>query len=159
MLENDVKLRMSNRLLVLVALAVAVLPTFRAYSETSANCVDVTIDAITANQVITGHVSAKQISPTNRVVVYVHTDQWYVHPYVGQGDGLSWASIKANGSWSLETVKRKFNSDAVGAFGILATAPIPEFTPAPLVDLRPAAACVKVLLNPNGANDPDYGKL
>ena len=115
-------------------------------------------NSIVANQAITGHVST-QISPGNRVVVYVHTNRWYIHPYAGQGDGLSWASIKPNGSWKLKTVKREFDANQVGAFVIPAGAPIPDALTAPDVDLSPTASCVRVLLNPDGKNDPDYGKL
>ena len=129
------------------------------YSQTADNCSDVKIDSIVANQAIIGHVSTTQISPGNRVVVYVHTDKWYIHPYVGQGDGLSWASIKPNGSWKLRTVKREFDANQVGAFVIPATAPIPNVLTAPEVELNPTATCVRVLLNPDGKNDPDYGKL
>jgi len=116
-----------------------------ARAQPAGNCIDVSIDSIMRDVSINGHVAANMISPTSRVVVYVHTDQWYIHPYVGQGDGLSWASIDGNGRWTLQTVKRQFSADQVAAFVVATGTPTPAFTNAPVVALRPLAQCVKVL--------------
>lgn len=47
------------------------------------------------------------------VLVYVKTDKWYIHPYERGGEGLSFASINPDGSWQIETVKRRFLADLV----------------------------------------------
>src|ERR1044072_9130280 len=82
-----------------------------------AQAVSLTIAAITANQTISGE--AKGLMPRDlvdyKVIVYVHTDQWYIHPYAGQGEGKSWASIKSDGSWQIRTVQREFAADSVAA--------------------------------------------
>ena len=60
----------------------------------------ISIDSIVANSQITGRVN--NLAPTEynnyKVVVYVHTDQWYIHPYAGQDEGKSWAPIQTNGN-------------------------------------------------------------
>ena len=77
----------------------------------------IVIDRIEADKSITGHVS--ELSPAKypscKVIVYVHTDQWYIHPFAGQGEGASWASILDNGTWHLQTVRREFKADRVAA--------------------------------------------
>jgi hypothetical protein len=80
----------------------------------------VTIDRIVQDNVVSGHVTG--VNPAARshyiVVLYVHTDIWYIHPYAGQGKGKSWATIDADGSWSIETIKRRFDADQVAALVI-----------------------------------------
>jgi hypothetical protein len=76
------------------------------------------IQAIHANDQIVGTVG--ESLPADKygfykVVVYVHTDRWYVHPYAGQGQGLSWADIEEGGRWSIPTVQRRFKANAVAA--------------------------------------------
>jgi hypothetical protein len=76
----------------------------------------VTITDIVTNQAIRGQVTDRTIRTGFKVVVYVHTDQWYIHPYVGQGKGLSYALIDPQtGDWTIKTVKRQFVADAVAA--------------------------------------------
>jgi len=86
--------------------------TSLALGETS-----ITIDQIEANERILGYVSGLNQSEYSnyKVVVYVHTDRWYIHPYAGQGEGLSWASLQENGTWSIQTVRRRFRADKVAA--------------------------------------------
>lgn len=48
-----------------------------------------------------------------KVVVYVKTDKWYIHPYERGGEGLSYAKISSDGSWEIDTVKRRFSADLV----------------------------------------------
>jgi hypothetical protein len=50
-----------------------------------------------------------------KVVVYVKTDKWYIHPYERGGPGRSYATIKENGKWAIATVKREFFADYVAA--------------------------------------------
>lgn len=75
------------------------------------------IDKITSDQQITGFVTG--VTPEKagqfKVVVYVHTDQWYIHPYANGGDGKSWASVTPTGTWRIETVAREFPADKMAA--------------------------------------------
>ena len=98
----------------LVLLAVLCLA---AASEASAQDIEISIETIESGQFISGQVQGLEAAevPRHRVVVYVHTDMWYIHPYAGQGEGLSWASINRDGSWKIETVKRRFPADLVAA--------------------------------------------
>ena len=70
---------------------------------------------IVANSHIVGRVHG--LDPTQydeyKVVVYVKTDKWYIHPYERGGEGLSYAKINRDGSWEIETVKRRFLANIV----------------------------------------------
>ena len=80
-----------------------------------AQSVEVTIDQIEQDEAIIGMVrglSPEEI-PRHRVIVYVKTDIWYIHPFIGQGEGLSWARIQSSGKWVIETVRRRFVANAV----------------------------------------------
>jgi len=46
-----------------------------------------------------------------KVVVYVKTDKWYIHPYERGGPGKSYANIKEDGTWTIGTIKREFPAD------------------------------------------------
>lgn len=73
------------------------------------------ITDISANGTITGTVSDSTVSAADAcVVVYVHTDIWYIHPYAGGGEGRSWAKV-AGRNWSIPTVKREFPANQVAA--------------------------------------------
>ena len=50
-----------------------------------------------------------------KVVVYVKTDKWYIHPYERGGPGKSYANIKQDGTWTIGTVKREFPANYVAA--------------------------------------------
>ncbi|MCP4975935.1 MAG: hypothetical protein GY931_07205 [Maribacter sp.] len=50
-----------------------------------------------------------------KVLVYVKTDRWYIHPYQRGGPGKSYASINNDGTWSIRTVKRTFSAEIVAA--------------------------------------------
>lgn len=41
-----------------------------------------------------------------KIIVYVRTDKWYIHPYVDRGDGLSFARLGQSCDWKIETVTR-----------------------------------------------------
>src|SRR5436309_300150 len=75
------------------------------------------IDAIASNDHIGGHVTglAREKAKTLRVLVYVHTDQWYIHPYAAQGEGSSWATLDATLHWQIPSVKRAYTADQVAA--------------------------------------------
>ena len=40
---------------------------------------------------------------------------WYIHPYTGQDEGMSWATIDKTGNWFIVTEKRKFISKSIAA--------------------------------------------
>ncbi|MBI4690820.1 MAG: hypothetical protein HY754_11250 [Nitrospirae bacterium] len=50
-----------------------------------------------------------------KVIVYVKTDKWYIHPYERGGAGRSYANINQDGTWTIGTVKREFPADYVAA--------------------------------------------
>jgi hypothetical protein len=56
---------------------------------------DMHIKDIISNDAIYGRVTGLEDKDyfNYKVVVHVHTDRWYVHPYAGQGEGKSWASL------------------------------------------------------------------
>lgn len=79
--------------------------------------ISITIDQIRANEQISGYVHDLPSKDYHdyKVVVYVHTDKWNIHPYANQDEGQSYASIQANGTWHIKTVKREFKADKMAA--------------------------------------------
>jgi hypothetical protein len=77
----------------------------------------ITIDEIGSNEYIRGSVSG--ISPKETedfcVLVYVHTDKWYIHPYAIGGRGKSWTVVDDGKSWTIPTIKREFPADQLAA--------------------------------------------
>ena len=141
---------MSTRLLTCVALTLIVCA-----GSARAQPVQISIDKIVQDASISGHVAglAQTTAPQYRVVVYVHTDMWYIHPYAGQGVGKSWAAIQPNGDWSIETIKREFVADRVAALVVLYGVAVPART-ADIAGIPHTAITVRDL-----ANTPDFGKL
>jgi len=78
---------------------------------------NIDITNIDADNIISGTVTnlPPSLMSAACVVVFVHTDIWYIHPYANQGEGKSFARLDANGSWSLPTVQREFAADKVAA--------------------------------------------
>jgi hypothetical protein len=71
----------------------------------------VSIDSIVANQHIAGHVSGLPLEAYKKfkVVFYVKTNVWYVHPYAyyqGQEEGYSYANLKSDGTFRIQTLRR-----------------------------------------------------
>ncbi|MFQ5882714.1 MAG: carboxypeptidase-like regulatory domain-containing protein [Candidatus Methylomirabilales bacterium] len=62
-----------------------------------------------------------------KVLVYVLTDKWYIHPYAENRAGRGFASIAADGSWRIETVWRGFQAYRV-AFLLVRTESFPRPT-------------------------------
>jgi hypothetical protein len=85
--------------------------------ELQAQTVTIAINEINANESINGRVLGLQGADYSdfKVVVYVKTDKWYIHPYAGQGEGSSWAPVNPDGTWEIGTVKRQFQASAVAA--------------------------------------------
>ncbi len=75
----------------------------------------VKIEKIEKNGYIKGKVANLNTPQQYKVLIYVHTDQWYIHPYAGKGEGGSWASIEKDGSWSIPTVKHEPKANKVAA--------------------------------------------
>lgn len=125
-------------------------------SESIAGQARITIDQIIANDYVSGYVSG--LAPAEygkyKVIFYVHTDQWYIHPYAGQGEGMSWASIKGNSTWQIKTVQREFKANSIAA--LIVERQYPE--PNKVEDIRKIpyrAIVVKELQQ----GSQDYGKL
>jgi hypothetical protein len=71
----------------------------------------VTVDSIVANDHIRGHISGLPTEAYDKfkVVFYVKTNIWYVHPYAyyeGQEEGYSYSNLNAEGEFQVKTVKR-----------------------------------------------------
>ncbi|MBA2406146.1 MAG: hypothetical protein H0V66_15330 [Bdellovibrionales bacterium] len=72
---------------------------------------EVAVDSITANEYITGHITGLPTEAYEKfkVVFYVKTNRWYVHPYAyyeGQDEGYSYSNLNANGQFKVRTIKR-----------------------------------------------------
>lgn len=78
----------------------------------------ITIMDIKPDDVIEGKVSGLNSSQYEKlkVLVYVHTDKWYIHPYMAGGEGKSYAKINQDGTWKIKTVRREFPADNVAVF-------------------------------------------
>ena len=90
--------------------------------------VQVTIDSISRDHQIVGKVIGltEAARRNHKVVVFVKTDQWYIHPYAHGGDGKSWASIASDGSWNISTVKREFPASSIAALVVTIESKIPS---------------------------------
>ena len=73
------------------------------------------INEIETNKHIKGRVSGLTNPQNYKVIVYVHTDKWYIHPFAGSDEGSSWAAIDKNGNWSIPTKKREHNANSIAA--------------------------------------------
>jgi hypothetical protein len=72
---------------------------------------EVKVDSIVANEHIKGHVVGLPAEALDKfkVVFYVKTNRWYVHPYTyysGQEEGYSFSNLNANGEFKVKSVKR-----------------------------------------------------
>jgi hypothetical protein len=115
----------------------------------------ISITSITANHRITGTVVGlpEEDYVNFKVIVYVHTDQWYIHPYAGQDEGKSWASVEAGGNWQIQTVQREFKADKIAALLVKRNYPEPSRTES-LERIQSTAKVEKKLKDTS-----DYGKL
>lgn len=77
--------------------------------------VEVSIDSISRDYKIEGRVIGltEEARKGHKVVVFVRTDKWYIHPFAQGGDGKSWASIAPGGVWKISTVKREYPASSV----------------------------------------------
>ncbi len=98
-----------------IALALALTVSGQLYAqeidaEYANDCrtVEVKVDQIVKNDHISGHVSGLTAAMTKnyKVVLYVKTNRWYIHPYSSEGDGYSYSSLNEKGEFKLPTVLR-----------------------------------------------------
>lgn len=140
-----------NRFLVVSAFFFATLLVGPAHAQNAT----ITIDRIDSNKAISGRVHGLAAADVGKVkvIVYVQTDRWYIHPYAGQGEGNSWAVVAPSGGWKLPTVKRDFPATSVSA--LLVERGFPE--PATLQSLANIPSITSVTRVLRGT--PDFGKL
>jgi hypothetical protein len=121
---------------------------------TPARAQTITIDQIVANGNISGEVRGLPSADfgSYKVIVYVHTDQWYIHPYAGQGEGNSWATVQS-GQWRIKTVQRDSRADKLAA--LLVSRNYPEPNRLENLDAIPHRA--RVIRELRGT--ADFGKL
>lgn len=46
---------------------------------------------------------------THKILIYVLTDRWYIHPFAENAEGRGYASINEDGTWTIGTVNRRNN--------------------------------------------------
>jgi len=121
----------------------------------TAQHISVSITDIIANQKIYGSVSglSSQDCSKYKIIVYVHTDKWYIHPYAGQDESKSWASILPDGRWQIQTVQREFKADKIAAILVKRNYPEPSKTEN-LERIQQTAIIIRKL-----RGTLDYGKL
>ena len=116
--------------LILFTIIILTLP-FQYTSDSSAQITEpgITIEEIIPNRYIAGKVFGITHSQYDnyKVIVYVHTDKWYIHPYAIGGDGKSYAKISNGGNWQIVTVKRDFPADNVAVLIVEKTYKPPAF--------------------------------
>lgn len=83
--------------------------------------VEVVIDSVVRDEYITGHVRGL---PTDahkqfKMVFYVKTNRWYVHPYAytsdAEGDGYSFTYLNADGSFQIKSIRREVPAKQLAA--------------------------------------------
>jgi len=74
---------------------------------------------------------AKEEFSKYKIVAYVLTDQWYIHPFAEDVAGKGYASIDREGNWELQTVWRGFQAYKVAFLLVGIDAYVP-----PVVRLR-----------------------
>ncbi len=81
---------------------------------------EVVVDSITRNESIKGHIKGLPLEAYDKfkVVFYVKTNVWYVHPYQyyeGQEEGYSYSSLNAKGEFEVKSVFRQVPSKELAA--------------------------------------------
>ncbi len=132
--------------LVMLALCVA-------STSSAAGAEKIEIESIKPDQEISGRVEGVGAVSSYKVVVYVKTDQWYIHPFSSGGVGRSYAEIAEDGSWSIPTVERGFPASQIAALVVKRDASPPSRTDA-IAGIDAIARIVRELTGTD-----DYGKL
>ncbi len=75
------------------------------------DAVSVEMEKFTTGVSIVGKVNGLSLDEVKRhkVLVYVLTNKWYIHPYAENTEGKGYASIANDGSWHIQTVNRRHN--------------------------------------------------
>lgn len=86
--------------------------------------VEVNIDSIEKNEWITGHVKGlpEDALEKFKMIFYVKTNRWYIHPFAGAGEGETYAKLNENGEFKIRTVKR--NVSATKLVAVLVPIPV-----------------------------------
>lgn len=87
--------------------------------------ISVSVTSIEAGAFVRGRVSGIPAGKAQayKVILYVHTDKWHIHPYEGQGEGKSWASIDDDGRWEIQTEQREFSANQLAVLVVKLDAP------------------------------------
>ena len=99
--------------LVLAALLIGQTASANVLREYKKECKStvVTVDEVIKNEHIRGHITGLPADAYEKfkVVFYVKTNRWYVHPYAyteGQEEGYSYSNLNANGEFWVRTLRR-----------------------------------------------------
>jgi hypothetical protein len=125
---------------------------------TSTQKAAIKIDEIIKDEAIKGKVANLESPQQYKVLVYVHTDKWYIHPYAGSEEGKSWAAIKENGEWTLPTVKRDVKANKIAA--LVVELAVAEDAPPILENVEEIKNHVMIIYTKDEMKEKDwYGKL
>ena len=117
--------------------------------------VRIDIDEIRKDEYIQGTVTGLTTAGASayKVVVYVKTDVWYIHPLAEGGAGESWAPIGPNGSWKISTERREVPASRIAALLVEKDAEVPS----KVSNIQKIPHQAIVIHELKGT--PDYGKL
>ena len=98
---------------ILFSIALCTIVTNPSFAQ--GNVPQVTITNIVADSAVQGTTAGlpAQMQGKACVILYVHTDLWYIHPYANAGLGQSFTMVDPQGNWQLETVQRHFPANRV----------------------------------------------
>ena len=84
--------------------AKAVLREYKAECATT----EVSVDEIVKNDHISGHVTGLPTDALEKfkVIFYVKTNRWYIHPYQNETEGYSYSSLNEKGEFRIKTILR-----------------------------------------------------
>ena len=109
-----------KKLILITCLIVSFNLTASVSSEFKSECKssEVIIDELVRDSHIKGHVTnlPPEAYDKFKVVFYVKTNRWYVHPYLyypGQEPGYSYSLINSNGEFEIKTLRRQVPSKAM----------------------------------------------
>jgi len=95
--------------IIVVCLALNVLDMAHAFKPAPpTRRVRIVINEFLPGEHIRGEVKDLSASECTRykILMYVRTDKWYIHPYASGGAGRSFASVDSSCAWSIQTVIR-----------------------------------------------------
>lgn len=100
---------LARSILLVLALIVVVFPASNAADVFKApDGVRIVVTRFIPGDIMSGEVLGLSSSVCGhyKVVAYVRTDRWYIHPFAAGGDGKSYSILDSLCSWSITTVKR-----------------------------------------------------